>query len=67
MKKIFAKRLREIRIENKESQRELAEQLNVHKSAVSFWENGVFFPKVEELIKIADYYEVTLDKLVGRD
>lgn len=48
------------------TQGELAEVLGGKKSLVSNYENGYSTPDVYTLIKIADYFDVTLDELVGR-
>ena len=34
---------------------------------LSRWERGDVLPNIEFCIKLADYYGVTLDELVGRD
>lgn len=38
------------------SQKELAEKLGVHGSAISLWENGVTSPKMGNLIKLAEIF-----------
>ena len=48
------------------TQGELAEILGGKKSLVSNYENGYSTPDVYTLIKIADYFDVSLDELVGR-
>lgn len=48
------------------TQGELAEVLGGKKSLVSNYENGYSTPDIFTLIKIADYFDVTLDELVGR-
>ncbi len=49
------------------TQGKLAEVLGGKKSLVSNYENGYSTPDVFTLIKIADYFDVSLDELVGRD
>ena len=44
---------------------ELANYLGCTVQAVNQYKNGTAFPKVENLIKIAEYYGVSLDYLVG--
>lgn len=56
-------RLRELR--GKKSQRQCASDLNVKFANYNKWESGAI-PSLETLIKIADYYGVTLDYLTGR-
>lgn len=48
------------------SQVELSKALGVTKQCVSNWENDNVAPSVEMLVKIADYFRVTTDYLLGR-
>ena len=48
------------------SQEELAIKLNVVRQTVSKWELGLSVPDAEILIKLADFYEVSVDYLLGR-
>ncbi len=65
MKKIFGKRLKELRIKNDEMQADLAEILSVDKSMISLWETGKNYPEVKKLIEIAYHYCVSIDFLLG--
>lgn len=56
--------LKEMRKEKKLKQWELAERLDVERSVISKWENGGFLPSIENLIKLADVYNCTIDELV---
>lgn len=47
------------------SQVELAENLNVSKQCVSNWENDNILPSVEMLVKIAKFFNVSTDALLG--
>ena len=47
------------------SQVDLANKLNVTKQSVSNWENENIMPSVDMLIKIAKYFNVTTDYLLG--
>lgn len=60
-------RLAEIRKSKKLKQMELAEMLNVSQQVISNIERGVTAPDIEQLKKIADIYNISLDQLVGRD
>lgn len=48
------------------SQIEIAKFLGVDNSTYGKWELEKAEPNIENLIKLADYYHVTLDELVGR-
>ncbi len=63
----IGKRLAEIRKSKKLKQMELAEMLNVSQQVVSNIERGVTAPDIEQLKKIADIYNISLDELVGRE
>ena len=63
---IFTERLKELRKNKGLKQREIAELLGVKQNTYSDWENGKTEPSFENLIKLADLLEVTLDWLFGR-
>lgn len=65
MKKIFGQRLKKLRIENGEYQKDLAEVLKVDTSMISLWENGKNYPEVNKLIEIAEHYQKSIDYLLG--
>lgn len=58
--------IRNLREDNDKVQTELAEYLNVKQTTYSKYELGKINVPVEVLIKLADYYNVTIDYLVGR-
>lgn len=62
----FGKRLKYLRTERELTQAELGKTLNVTYVAVSKWESDDRFPDKELLVKIADYFEVTIDYLLCR-
>ncbi len=61
----FAEILRKIRLEHSQSQKELADVLNVTQTAITYWETGKREPSIEILRKIANYYGVSMDYLMG--
>lgn len=62
----FSDRFRELRKEKGLSQRELANVLHMSNSAVAMYETGKRQPDLEALEKIADYFNVDMDYLLGR-
>lgn len=58
--------IRNLREDNDKIQTELAEYLNVKQTTYSKYELGKINIPVEVLIKLADYYDVSIDYLVGR-
>ena len=53
-----------IRKMNNLTQEAFAEELMVSRQAISKWENGTSVPDMQMLLRIADYYNMTLDQLV---
>ena len=49
------------------SQIQLANKLGVTKQSVSNWENDNILPSIEMLVKIANFFEVSTDYLLGLD
>lgn len=49
------------------SQCELAENIGVSQAAVGMWESGKREPNFTTLCKLADYFGVTVDYLIGHD
>ena len=62
----FADRLRSLRKENNITQQELANKFFITKSAVSKYENGVNTPENKLLQELANYFNVSVDYLLGR-
>jgi transcriptional regulator with XRE-family HTH domain len=62
----FGERLRESRESKGLNQPELAKILSVAKQTISNWENDNRFPDKDMLIKLADFFNVTIDYLIGR-
>lgn len=63
----LGKTIKELRLEEGISQRELGERMNVCNQSISFWENGQREPDLDTLIKIAKYFQVSTDFLLGNE
>lgn len=59
-------RLKELRIENNFTQAQIATQLKIQREVYRRYELGQRAVPIDILIKLADYYAVSLDYLVGR-
>jgi len=59
-------RLKELRKQRKISQIKLAMDLNMGQNTISRYENGVHEADYETLILFADYFNVSIDYLLGR-
>lgn len=64
MKKQLSK-LKSLRIENKLSQKKLADILGTTNSSICDWECGRAEPDIEMLIKIAKTFQVSVDYILG--
>lgn len=65
MENKFAYNLKYLRLEKGIGQPELAKQIGVSKGIISFWENGLREPTMTSLIKLAKFFDVSIDYLVG--
>ena len=64
---IFAERLRTLRKKNNISQIKLSKYFNYGSTAIANYESGRNEPSYDVLIKIADYFNVSIDYLLGRE
>lgn len=64
----LGERIVELRNTRRLSQMDLAEAMDVSRQSVSKWETGASVPDLEKLVKLADYFDLSLDQLVkGKD
>ena len=61
----FAKRLKELRLANGETQKDLANAIEVGRTTISEYESGKIVPKQEGLSRIANHFNVSVDYLTG--
>ena len=59
-------KLRKVRKEKGISQLKLAMDLNMSQNTISRYETGEREPGINELVKLADYFDVSVDYLLGR-
>ena len=57
--------LKELRAQKKATQEDMAKLLNIKRQTYSAYERGVSFPDVIALTKIAEFFEVSTDYLLG--
>lgn len=63
----FGDRLKELRDEKGITQKELGKVINISDRVIGYYEANDRFPKDENILKIiADYFDVSVDYLVGR-
>ena len=63
---IFAIRLRELRMEKRLTQAQLASALQTTDDSVYSWEKGRSEPSIEVIRRICDYFDISSDYLLGR-
>lgn len=49
------------------SQSEVAKATGISQPKLSYYENGKHLPLIDDCIRLADFYNISLDELVGRD
>ncbi len=64
--KIFAERVKMLRKQKNIKQSELGKMVGLSSNAISDIERGRRTTTIEKLVAIADYFEVSIDYLVGR-
>ena len=64
---MFADRVKYLRQSRELNQVQFAQKMGVTKQSVSNWKNDNIMPSVEMLEKIADFFNVTADYLLGRE
>ena len=63
----FNERLKEARLRKNISQREFSEDIGVIPGAVALWETGDRRPGMDQLQAISDYFNLSVDYLIGRE
>ena len=63
---LFSERIKELRKEANLKQNDLAKALDTTQRKISYWEIGKTEPDLTSLWKICDYFNVSVDYLIGR-
>ena len=64
---ILNENIKKLRLARGLNQVEFAKAMGVSKQCVSNWENDNVMPSIEMLVKIADFFNVTTDYVLGRN
>ncbi|EAC2379306.1 helix-turn-helix domain-containing protein [Listeria monocytogenes] len=64
---MFGDKLKMLRSKTNKTQEDIANILGVSRAAYSHIENGRNEPDMETIVKLANYFEVSTDYLLGRD
>jgi transcriptional regulator with XRE-family HTH domain len=65
--KNFGEALKENRIIRGLTLKDIERDTGINNGNLSRWERGEVLPSIDFCVKLADYYGITLDELVGRD
>ena len=63
--KIVAERIRLLRAEKGIGQNQLAQDIQVSNASISYWENAKQEPSAQAIYKLARYFDVSADYLLG--
>lgn len=63
---LISKRTKELRIKNNLTQKQLSEILKIQPNSVQRIEYGTARPSIDTLVTLANYFDVSLDYLLGR-
>ena len=66
MEILIVERIKDLMMTERLSQYALAKSINVSQSTICNWLNGKKEPSVESLWKLADFFDVSVDYLIGR-
>ncbi len=65
--KVFAERIRDLRIAKRMTQQELGNKFGLTSTGISYWESGKAIPNMEMMNKLSDFFGVTIDYLIGKN
>lgn len=63
----IGKKLKELRLSEKLTQQQLADRLKISRVNYTRYETDAVRPDYETLIAIADFYNISIDEIFGRD
>ena len=61
----IGKKIREERLNKKINQTTLSKVVNTTQDTISLWEKGERTPDIERLIKLSNYFKISLEDLIG--
>lgn len=67
MKNKIKERLKELRKENNLTQKQIAKIINKSETGYASWEQGLAEPGINDLIYLSEFYNVSIDYMVGKD
>ena len=65
--KNYGEILKKERIGRNLTQKQVADAIHISQQAISFYENNVNEPSISICEKLADYYGISIDELIGHE
>ena len=59
---MLGEKLMRLRKKHGYSQQEVADLISVTRQTISNWENGKSYPDLEMIIKVSDYFKISIDE-----
>lgn len=64
---MYFKNIKELRLKNNLKQIEIAKMLHISQNTYSDYEKGKITISIDKLIMLSDYYNVSIDYIVGKN
>lgn len=64
---MYGKAIKSIRLANGLSQSQLAKETGIPQNTISWIESDKGIANIFQIVKLADYYGISIDELIGRD
>lgn len=64
---LLGSRIKELRVKQNLTQKQLGEKINVTKVSICCYENGTRLPSLETLVDLSEVFKVKVDYLLGND
>ncbi len=64
---MYGKAIKAIRLTNGLSQSQLAKETGIPQNTISWIESDKGIANIFQIVKLADYYGISVDELIGRD
>lgn len=64
---LFSSRIKELRLNNKMTQQDLAQIVGLTPTGISYWESGKAIPNFETLSILSEFFNVSIDYLSGKN
>lgn len=67
MRNLIKERLKELRKEHFLTQKQIAKIINKSETGYASWEQGLAEPSINDLIILSNFYDISIDYLVGKE